>query len=550
MENNLENEKIESIGKKYKQNTRNVLIGGAWPYANSSLHLGHLAALISGDFLKRYHEIIGDNVVFVSGSDCHGTPITERAKNEGVTPSQIAERYHTEFKNIFEKMEFSYDLYTKTETDYHKEHVKEIFKKIYQNGYIYKKETEQPYCEHCKKFEADRELQLVCPSCGKITKGDQCDCGYVPTEEDLKNSECRECGNKTIQKINTHLYLALSKLQSQIEKYALENEKNWRLSSKNETQKYIKMGLKDRAVTRDLAWGVEIPIEGFEDKRMYVWIEAVLGYLTATQKYCEDNGWNWEDFWKNDRNIKMYMCHGKDNITFHTIILPALLLALNDNYHLPDTMVATQYLNINSEKISKSKGNAITVEQIIKDYDVESLRYYMLAYGPENKDVDFSMDNYIVAHNTDIVNKFGNFVNRTLKFKGLTELPTGIIDEEIKRKINETYTEVSKLIEALEFRKACGKIIELIEVGNKYYDEKKPWIQKKEDIEGFNNTIYTCANIIANLSNLLEPIMPKTCNKLRAYLGITEVSWKPITIKSGISLENVQPLFEKIDLKN
>lgn len=474
---------------KEDKNKRNILIGGAWPYANSSLHLGHLAALISGDFLKRYHELLGDTVLYVSGTDCHGTPITERAKREGTEPKDIAERYHKEFKEVFNKMNFSYSLYTKTCDEYHKKHVEEMFLKMYENQYIYSKKTEQPYCEHCCKFEADRELELICPNCGQVTKGDQCDCGYVPIEDDLIGATCRECGNKTIQKENTHLHLALSKFQKTIEQYAKEKQENWRIASKNETEKYLKEGLKDRAVTRDLSWGVDIPIEGFEDKKMYVWIDAVLGYVTATQ-----------------------------------------------------------YLNINSEKISKSKGNGITILQMVEDYNVDSLRYYMISHGPENKDVDFTIENYVNVHNSDIVNKFGNFVNRTLKFKGLDKIPLGNMDEQISKKINETYEETSKYIESLEFKKACNKIVELIEIGNKYYDERKPWIQKKENIEQFNNTIYTCANVIANLSNLLEPIMPETSKKLREYLKIEEASWKQIQIKEEISLENIEILFERIDI--
>ena len=542
MNNLLNNKKNDNIRK------RNVLIGGAWPYANSSLHLGHLAALISGDFLKRYHELLGDNVIYVSGTDCHGTPITERAKKEGIEPKDIAEKYHKEFTDVFNKMNFSYSLYGKTCDEYHKNHVEEMFLKMYKNNYIYSKKNEQPYCEHCGRFEADRELELICPNCGLVTKGDQCDCGYIPKEEDLIGATCKECGNKTVQKENTHLYLALSKFQKQIEQYTKEKQDNWRIASKNETEKYLKEGLKDRAVTRDLSWGVDIPIEGFEDKKMYVWIDAVLGYVTATQSFCKENGLDWEDFWKdNDENdIKIYMCHGKDNITFHSIILPVLLMAMEEKYHMPDTMVATQYLNINSEKISKSKGNGITVLQMVEDYNVDSLRYYMISHGPENRDVDFTIENYVDVHNADIVNKFGNFVNRTLKFKGLEEIPLGIMDTQIKEKIDETYEMVSKDIENLEFKKACQKIIELIELGNKYYDERKPWIQRKENIEEFNNTIYTCANVIANLSNLLEPIMPEASSKLRKYLKIGRPSWNRIGIKGKIALEDISILFERI----
>lgn len=532
--------KINNVSKK------NILIGGAWPYANSSLHLGHLAALISGDFLKRYHELLGDNVIYVSGTDCHGTPITERAACEDISPNEIAERYHKEFTDIFNKMNFSYDLYTKTCDEYHKKHVKKMFLKMYENGYIYSKKSMQPYCEHCNKFEADRELELACPNCGIITKGDQCDCGFVPTEEDLVGATCRQCGNKTIQKENTHLYLALSKLQKQIEEYTKTRQDNWRIASKNETEKYLKEGLRDRAVTRDLSWGIDIPIDGFEDKKMYVWIDAVLGYVTATKKICEEKGLNWEDFWKDKSNNKMYMCHGKDNITFHTIILPALLLALEENYYLPDVMVATQYLNINSEKISKSKGNGITILQMIEEYNVDSIRYYMISHGPENKDTDFTIENYISVHNSDLVNKFGNFVNRTLKFKGLTEVPDGIMDKEVNEKIEKKYEIISSCIENLEFKKACNEIIDLIEYGNKYYDDRKPWIQRKENIEEFNNTICTCANVIANLSNLLEPIMPETSQKIRNYLKIEKASWSKIEIKDKIQLENIGVLFERI----
>lgn len=228
---------------KVDRNKRTILIGGAWPYANSSLHLGHLAALISGDFLKRYHRLLGDEVVYVSGTDCHGTPITERAKREGVEPREIAEKYHKEFKKVFDKMNFSYSLYTKTCDEYHKKQVEEMLLKIYKNGYIYSQTAKQPYCECCKIFKADRELELICPKCKSITKGDQCDCGYIPTEENLIGAKCRKCGNKTTQKEDTNLYFALSKFQKQLEKYTEDNKKNWRISSQNETEKYLKTRL-------------------------------------------------------------------------------------------------------------------------------------------------------------------------------------------------------------------------------------------------------------------------------------------------------------------
>lgn len=526
---------------------KNILIGGAWPYANNSLHLGHLAGLISGDILARYHRINGDNVLYVSGTDCHGTPITERAKKEGRTAKEIAEQYHNEFVNTFNAMNFSYDLYSKTETEYHAEKVQEIFKKLYDNGYIYEKIEPQAYCEKCNKFLQDREIQIKCPECGEITKADQCDnCGHTPSVEDLKDGVCLSCGSKTVEKDNKNLYFALSKFQDIIQSNTDKCKQFWRLNARNETEKYLKQGLKDRAVTRDLDWGVEIPLPGYETKRMYVWIEAVLGYLTDTMKLAEENGFNWEDFWKEGHNNKIYMCHGKDNIMFHSIIFNGLLAGLEDNFHLVDVIVSTEYLNINDEKISKSKGNGITALEMLEKYNTDSLRFHIINNGPEKKDTNFTIEEFERTHNSEILNKFGNLVNRTLRFKELTQIPTGKLDEQAKAEIEKTYKEVANLIENLEFRAATEKVMNLVEYANKFYDESKPWIQKKEDIEGFNNTIYTCAVIIANLSNLFEPFMPKACEKIREYLKITNPQWNFITIEDNIQLENIEPLFNRI----
>lgn len=526
---------------------KNILIGGAWPYANNSLHLGHLAGLISGDILARYHRINGDNVLYVSGTDCHGTPITERAKKEGRTAKEIAEQYHNEFVNTFNAMNFSYDLYSKTETEYHAEKVQEIFKKLYDNGYIYEKIEPQAYCEKCNKFLQDREIQIKCPECGEITKADQCDnCGHTPTVEDLKDGVCLSCGSKTVEKDNKNLYFALSKFQDIIQSNTDKCKQFWRLNARNETEKYLKQGLKDRAVTRDLDWGVEIPLPGYETKRMYVWIEAVLGYLTDTMKLAEKNGFNWEDFWKEGHNNKIYMCHGKDNIMFHSIIFNGLLAGLEDNFHLVDVIVSTEYLNINDEKISKSKGNGITALEMLEKYNTDSLRFHIINNGPEKKDTNFTIEEFERTHNSEILNKFGNLVNRTLRFKELTQIPTGKLNEQAKAEIEKIYKEVANLIENLEFRAATEKVMGLVEYANKFYDESKPWIQKKEDIEGFNNTIYTCAVIIANLSNLFEPFMPKACEKIREYLKITNPQWNFITIEDNIQLENIEPLFNRI----
>ena len=528
---------------------RNIVVGNAWPYANSSLHLGHIAGLISGDILARYHRLQGDNVMFVSGSDCHGTPITERARKEGTTPEAIAKHYDEEFRNLFNRINFSYDLFSSTETDYHKEKVTQLFKRLYDNGYIYEKIEPQAYCEHCNKFLADRELVLECPECGEETKGDQCDnCLHVPTVDELIGANCIVCGNKSVQKDNKILYLKLPVFQKQIEEHTEKVKENWRINAQNETAKYLKQGLVERAVTRDIDWGIEIPVPGYEDKRMYVWIDAVLGYLTDTMKVCEERGLNWEDFWKEGHNNKIYMCHGKDNIVFHSIILNALLLGQEDNYHLVDTIVSTEYLNYNDQKFSKSKKIGITALEALDLYPLDSLRYHLVSNGPEKKDTNFTPEDFVATHNGELLNKFGNLVNRTLKFKGLDTVKKANLDSSIKEEIEKTYTEVADLIEHLEFREATAKIMNLVETANKYYDSREPWKQRKEDEEGFNDTIYTCSCIIANLANLFEPVMPNACQKIRSYLGLENAKWEPVYLDDDINLEdkNIEPLFERL----
>ena len=530
---------------------KNVVIGNAWPYANSSLHLGHIAGLISGEILARYHRLNGDRVMFVSGSDCHGTPITERARKEGISPDEIASHYDNEFRELFEKLNFSYDLFSATKTDYHKEHVKVLFRKLYENGYIYEKIEPQCFCEKCNKFLADREVVLTCPECGEETKGDQCDkCLHVPTSEELIGGNCIVCGSKTVKKDNKILYLKLPAFQKQIEEHTKEVNSGWRVNARNETDKYLKQGLVERAVSRDLTWGVEIPVRGYDDKRMYVWIEAVLGYITDTMRVCEERGWNWEDFWKEGHNNKIYMCHGKDNIVFHSIILNALLLGQKENYHLVDTIVSTEYLNYNDQKFSKSKKIGMTALEALEIYPVDSLRYHLVSNGPEKKDTNFSPDDFVSTHNGELLNKFGNLVNRTLKFKNLDKIEATNIDSEIKDRIESIYAEVGGLIEKLEFREATSRIMGLVEMANKYYDSREPWKQRNEDVASFNETMFTCANIIANLSNLFEPIMPGTCKKIREYLDLGEPTWNLIFLDKDVDLvnKNIEPLFERLKL--
>jgi methionyl-tRNA synthetase len=531
-----------------------IFIGGAWPYANNSLHIGHLAALLPGDVLARYFRMAGAQVIYISGTDSHGTPITLRAKKENISPEEIALKYHNEFEECFSKLGFTYDLYTKTCDDYHKKAVGEYFELIYRNGFIHKKSEEQDFCEACDTFLSDREIEGICPQCGGAAKGDQCDqCLTTLNAKELLNKKCKNCGENTKSKENIHLYFELSRFQNEIEKLVEEKKLIWRTNAVNETAKYLKNGLVDRAASRQLTWGVDIPVDGYEDKKIYVWIEAVLGYLTAGKRYAESKGIDFDEFMikKNDNELKTYYVHGKDNIPFHTIIFPALLLSIKKDYQLPDYILSCEYVNMNNEKISKSKGNGIIIKDLIDEYEADTIRYYTIINGPEKKDVNFSYDELELKHNKHLVGEYGNFANRNLaflvkKFDGI--IPDGLMDNSIMELIDEMYIEVGNFIEKGEFKNAMEKVFALVQAANKYYDDKKPWIQVKEAIEDFNNTTYTCINLIANIANILEPFMPNSSKKLKKMLKIENYNeWKSITVPQNTKLNDVKVLFNKIE---
>ncbi len=534
--------------------SRNVLIGGAWPYANNSLHIGHLCALLPGDVIARYFRRNGDNVIYVSGTDSHGTPITVRAKKEGVDPKVIATKYHEEFVKNFNDLDFSYDLYTSTMTDHHKKWVQHYLKQIDKNGFIYKKEEEQDFCPKCNTFLSDREILGTCPHCGGVAKGDQCDgCLVTLNAKELLDKECSFCKTKTITKTNTHLYFSLSKFQDDIQKLIDSHKDVWRNNAIKETEKFLSIGLIDRALTRQLNWGVEVPFDGFDDKRVYVWFEAVMGYITTARKVAEERGIDFDKF-ITDKNLISYYSHGKDNIPFHTVIFPALLSAIDKDMKLPDQIISCEYVNMNNEKMSKSKGNLISVNELTEMFNKDSIRYYMIANGPETKDINFNLEDFVTVHNKFLVGVFGNFVNRNLsylnkKFEG--KIPNGIVDEEIRKLTKEAYTKVGELIEQGKLRLALETAINYVMAGNKYYDEQKPWVQVVENIEDFNNTTYTCVYMMANMANLFSPFIPSSCEKIKQKLGITEdFVWGEINIGKDLKVLNNDLLFERLKLED
>jgi methionyl-tRNA synthetase len=524
-----------------------IFIGGAWPYANGSLHLGHIACLLPGDILARYFRQRGEEVLYVSGSDCHGTPIAIRAAKEGVSPSEISGRYHSEFDECLKRLGFSYDLYTRTDRPFHHEFVRAFFRKLYDRGLIYEKELEQYYCESCACFLPDRYIEGVCPHCGKTARGDQCDfCSALLEPGELGDIKCKLCGGSPLLRPAKHLFFSLSSFQELLRDF-VSNAAGWRENAVSLTRRYLDEGLKDRAVTRDLPWGVETPVEGYEDKKIYVWVDAVLGYVSASSQWSASTGKDWKDFW-GDEAVAYYI-HGKDNIPFHTLILPALLAGAG-GLRLPDRILSSEHLTIEGKKLSTSRNWAVWVPDVLQRYDPDSFRYYLTVNGPEKRDSDFSWREFVNRHNGELLGAFGNFVNRTLVFieKAFDgRVPEGRIEEGIRKGLEELYLSAGCKIEAGEFKSALEEIFFHIRAANKYFDEKRPWAEAKENIGGCADTLYNCIQIIANLSQLLAPFIPAACERLRTILGAESAAWEFRSLEPGHALGKSEILFQRLD---
>ncbi len=526
-----------------------ILVGSAWPYANGSLHIGHLAGLLSADIIARYHRLKGDDVYFVSGSDCFGTPVAIRAKQENRKPQEISDFYHKEFCECFDKLGFSYDLYGKTSSEEHQSFVKNFHHKMYESEYICEKSVPQAYCEKCNTFLADRFVNGTCPSCGKKARGDQCDaCGKVLEPETLVNPVCSVCGTTPVFKESKHLFILISKLEDELKEFVAKHP-HWRKNATAFTNRYINEGLRDRAVTRNIDWGIDVPKDGYDDKKIYIWAENVLGYLSQSHEVCNNRGTDFNELWSD--SSKHYYVHGKDNIPFHTIILPSLLLANGGEWHLPDEIVSSEYLTLEGKKISTSNNWAIWLKDIIYRYNPDSLRYFFIANGPEKRDADFSWREYLNSHNSELLGAYGNFVNRNLAFISKyfdAIVPSGALEDEIREKINYTFSSVGKKIECTNLRDALNEIFELVRFGNKYFDTEKPWDTRNNDIEKCNNTLFNCVQLIANLSILFSPFLPFSSKKLQDWLKITP-KWKPQFIDSGYKVPEPEILFERLDKK-
>ena len=528
----------------------NIIIGISWPFANGELHIGHAASSLPGDVIARYHRLKGNKVILVSGTDCHGTPTEVKALKENKSPKEIVNDCHVSFAKDFEDFGISFDLYNRTDDEYHKKFVQEQFIKYYNNGYLEEKEEEQLYCKHCKLFLADRYIIGICPKCGVEIKGDECEkCGSLLTIDEVKETKCAICGNKTSYKKNKNLYFKLSNFQNDIKKL-LQSKKNlWRENAVNFTERYLKEGIPDRCASRTLNYGIDIPIKGFENKKLYGWFENVWGYVTASKKYAENNNLNWEDFWKNGNN-KIYLVHAKDNIPFHTVIFPALLLATNDNYNLPDKIISDEYITIEGEKLSKSKGNYITLRHLLDNYSLDSIRYYFSINNPETRDFNFTYEGFINSINGELLGKWGNFVNRTLQFinKSFSGKLNGYnIDESIENKLKDLYVIVGDYIDDGDTKNALLKIFEFINYSNKYFDENEPWKLAKEDTNRCEDILYNCCNIIFNINNLLKPYLVETTKKIEKYFNNSIYEWEYKRLDNVSLVNTIEPLFIRYD---
>ena len=509
--------------KTNKTSQKNVLIGLSWPYANARLHIGNVGSSLPADALARFHRLAGNDVVFVTGSDCYGTPILIRAMQEGIAPETLAQKYHEHHERDFARLGFTFDLYSKTTADYHKKFVMDWHTEMYGGDYIYEKAADQLYCESCKKYLPDRYVEGTCPHCRAPAKGDSCDiCGKILEPEDLIEPKCKLCGGTPRPKNTTQLYLNLSALQSKLEKYYAEKSPNWAVNAQGMAGRYLKEGLRDRAITRNIEWGVDVPRAGWDDKRIYIWAENVLGYLSAAKEFCERSGRDWREFLLDDaKSDKLhYFVHGKDNIPFHTIILPGLMLANPAaKYHAPDIIASSEYGLLNGKKISKSAGNLITSEEMSDAFDPDLIRFYFLRNINDRKDINFTFEDFVNTVNGELINNFGNLVNRTLsfvhsKFGGVVKVFD--VADTIRTQIKDTYKAVTDLMTAGKINAALKTAFELVNFGNKYFADNEPW----KNPESSRKVIFEIITLIANIVKICEPFIPFSCAKVTKWLGI------------------------------
>lgn len=537
---------------KFKRN----LITTALPYANGPVHIGHLAGVyVPADIYVRYLRKKGEDVAFIGGSDEHGVPITIKAQKEGVTPQDIVDRYHKIIKDSFEELGISFDIYSRTSSKTHHELSSAFFKKLYDEGKFIEKTSMQFYDEKAGQFLADRYIVGKCPHCGnERAYGDQCEaCGTSLNATDLIDPVSAITGNKPELKETKHWYLPLDQYEGWLKEWILEEHKEWKPNVYGQCKSWLDNGLQPRAVTRDLDWGVPVPIEGAEGKVLYVWFDAPIGYISATKDLTPE----WEKYWK-DPETRMIHFIGKDNIVFHCIIFPAMLKA-DGSYILPDNVPANEFLNLEGDKISTSRNWAVWLHEYLVEFPGKQdvLRYVLTANAPETKDNDFTWKDFQTRNNSELVAIYGNFINRTLvltqKYFANRVPERGELtdyDKEVLAEIPQIVERVEKSLETFHFRDALKEAMNLARLGNKYLADTEPWKVIKTDEGRVKTILNICLQISANLSTLMEPFMPFSSQKLREFMNIDVIDWAKMgdgVIPAGHELGEAGLLFEKIE---
>jgi len=536
-----------------------ILVCAGWPYANGSLHLGQIAgAYLPPDIFARYHRIKGNEVVMVSGSDAHGTPTTIKAEQEGKTPQEVAEFYQQEHLDCWQKLGISYDLYTTTDTENHTEVVQDVFLRLLQEDYLFRKTVSQAYCPNCERFLPDRYVEGTCPHCkSPNARGDQCEaCGKLLDTPDLIDARCRVCGTSPVYRDSEQFFWRLPAFRDRLLEW-VKQQTHWRQNVLNFTTRFLEEGLIDRAFTRDIDWGVPVPVEGFEGKRIYVWFEAVMGYLSATKEWARNQGdpEKWRRFWQEE--AKCYYFIGKDNIAYHTIIWPAMLMAYGD-LNLPFDVPANEFLTMEGGKFSTSRNWAVWLPDYLSRYDPDPLRYMLSINMPETSDTDFSWREFVRRNNDELVATYGNLVHRVLtltyrNFDGSVPTP-GTLDERSQQLIGEaenTLERMDSLLYGCHFKEAIRTAMALAHEANRYLDGKSPWRVVKEDRQAAADSLYVALYVISCLRTALYPFMPFSSQRLHEMLGfqgtVQECGWKPTVPEPGQKLQAPQPLFTKLD---
>ncbi|MDD4309348.1 MAG: methionine--tRNA ligase [Candidatus Cloacimonetes bacterium] len=535
------------------------IVTSALPYANGMLHVGHVAgAYLPADIFVRFLRLKGEDVVYICGTDEHGTPISISADKEGISPNDVVDRYHASIKEAFDGVGIEFDSFSGTARPPHHKLAQEFFLSLYEKKHIQSKSTQQFYCEHDKRYLPDRYVEGICPRCGATNaSGDQCDkCGQIYDTITLVTPKCKICGNEPIIRDTVHWFLHLDSFREKIRDW-LSTKEYWKENVRNFMLGLLEQGLIERSITRDLSWGVPVPLPDAEGKVLYVWFDAPIGYISSTIEWAAERGTPdlWKDYWL-DPSTRLIHFIGKDNIIFHALIWPAMLMGQDQRYCLPYDIPANEFMNLEGQKISTSRNWAIWVDEFVKEFDGEYLRYYLAVNAPEKQDSDFSLNDFQLKINGDLNNTLGNLANRVFAFTH-KNFQGNIVHCALDEASQQLLTDIDKLIEEIEngyadyqVKKNTRLIMDIARLGNKYFDERKPWMVIKEDKEAVNETLFVCYNILAKISVCLTPILPKHCRVLRQMMNLPESF--SFGDAYGIAanctvLNETRPLFSKLE---